>query len=97
MNMKIACSTALALLLVLNSAWADTDTPETRRKEAQRYLQAAPPKNMIDNVVDKMLTNTPTEQRAQFKEAMASQFDAAALSKAMEDAMVKHFTTEEHR
>jgi hypothetical protein len=72
-----------------------TDTPETRRKEAERYLQATPPKQMFAEMADKMAVNVPADQRAQFKEMMSSQLDIAALTKAMTDAMVKHFTTEE--
>jgi hypothetical protein len=72
-----------------------TDTPETRRKEAERYLQATPPKQMFAEMADKMAVNVPADQRAQFKEMMTSQLDINALTKAMTDAMVKHFTTDE--
>ena len=44
---------------------------------------------------DKMATNLPADQRQQFKQMMTKDLDIAALSKAMTDAMVKHFTTEE--
>ena len=71
------------------------DTPETRRKEAERYLQAVPPKAMFEDMADKIAVNLPAEQRAQFKQMMTSQLDVAALTKAMTDSMVKHFTTEE--
>ncbi len=69
----------LVLLLVLTlSAWSPVfsavDTPETRRKEAERYLQVSPPKALFEDMADKM---------------------TIALTKAMTDAMVKHFTTEE--
>lgn len=42
-----------------------------------------------------MAMNLPAEQRQQFKRIMTAELDIAALSKAMTDAMVKHFTTEE--
>jgi hypothetical protein len=76
-------------------AFGAADTPETRRKEAERYLQATPPKRMFEQMVDKMSVNVPADQRARFKQTMTSQLDIAALTKAMTDAMVKHFTTEE--
>src|SRR6266566_8555046 len=72
-----------------------TDTPETRRHEAERYLQATPPKAMFEDMADKMAANLPPDQRQQVKRMMTSQLDIAALTKAMIDSMVKHFTTEE--
>jgi hypothetical protein len=46
-------------------------------------------------MADKMATNLPADQRQQFKQMMTKDLDIAAVSKAMTDAMVKHFTTEE--
>ena len=71
------------------------DTPETRRREAERYLQVSPPKALFEDMADKMAANLPPDQREQFKKVMTTQVDIAALSKAMTDAMVKNFTTEE--
>src|SRR3954471_25049364 len=71
------------------------DTPETRRKEAERYLQVSPPKALFEDMADKMAANMPADQREQFKKMMTTQVDIAALSKAMIDAMVKNFTTDE--
>ena len=71
------------------------DTPETRRKEAERYLQVSPPKALFEDMADKMAATLPADQREQFKKVMTTQVDIAALSKAMTDAMVKNFTTEE--
>ena len=42
-----------------------------------------------------MAANLPADQRDQFKRVMTTQLDIPALSKAMMDAMVKNFTTEE--
>ena len=90
----------LVLLLALTlSAWSPafsaTDTPETRRSEAERYLQVSPPKALFEDMAEKMATNLPPDQREQFKRMMTADLDIAALSKAMTDAMVKHFTTDE--
>ena len=74
---------------------AAADTPETRRHEAERYLQATPPKALFEDIADKMAANLPPDQREQFKRMMTSELDIAALTKAMTDAMIKHFTTEE--
>jgi hypothetical protein len=90
----------VCVLVVLTfCAWSPvysaTDTPETRHHEADRYLQAIPPKALFEDMADKMATNLPADQRQQFKQMMTKDLDIAALSKAMTDAMVKHFTTEE--
>lgn len=87
----------LALTLFTSSVFvfSATDTPETRRQEAERYLQVSPPKALFEDMADKMAANLPPDQREQFKQVMTTQLDIAALTKAMTDAMIKHFTTDE--
>jgi hypothetical protein len=87
--------TILTLFISSALAFSAPDTPDTRRHEAERYLQATPPKALFEDMADKMAANLPPEQRDQFKKLMTSQLDIAALTKAMIDSMVKHFTTEE--
>lgn len=88
---------ALAVIIVASSTLvlSATDTPDTRRREAERYLQVNPPKAMFADMADKMAANLPPDQREQFKRTLTADLDVATLSKAMTDAMVKHFTTEE--
>ena len=88
----IAAVTLLTSSVFVNGA---TDTPETRRREAERYLQVSPPKALFEDMADKMAANMPADQRDQFKKLMTTEVDISALSKAMVDAMVKNFTTEE--
>src|SRR6516225_548423 len=94
MNLKF-----VVLLVLTVCAWSPVfsapDTPETRRKEAERYLQVSPPKALFEDMADKMAETLPADQREQFKKLMTTEVDIAALSKAMTDAMVKNFTTEE--
>ena len=89
----------VVLLVFTLSAWSPVfsgaDTPETRRREAERYLQVSPPKALFEDMADKMAENLPLDQREQFKRVMTTQLDIAALTKAMLDAMVKNFTTDE--
>jgi hypothetical protein len=87
--------TILTLFISCALAFGAPDTPDTRRHEAERYLQATPPKALFEDMADKMAANLPPDQRDQFKKLMTSQLDIAALTKAMIDSMVKHFTTEE--
>ena len=89
----------VVLVVLTVFAWSPVfsaaDTPETRRKEAERYLQVSPPKALFEDMADKMAANLPADQRDQFKKLMTTEVDIAALSKAMTDAMVKNFTTDE--
>ncbi|HSI12681.1 MAG TPA: DUF2059 domain-containing protein [Chthoniobacter sp.] len=87
---------AVCFSLPLFSAVADgVDTPETRRAEAERYLAASAPKTMFEDMARKMSANMPPDQRAPFVEMFVSKVDMDALTKAMVDSMVKHFSTEE--
>ena len=71
------------------------DTPENRRKEAQRYLETTPPKALFADLAEKSAGNLPPDQREAFKEMLTSKLDIDAVTKAMVDAMVKHFTADE--
>jgi hypothetical protein len=95
MQKQFLVLTVLTLCISSTYILGAADTPETRRHEAERYLQATPPKALFEDMADKMAANLPPDQREQFKQLMTSQLDIAALTKAMIDAMVKHFTTEE--
>src|ERR1043165_6521010 len=78
--------TILPLFISCGFALSAPDTPETRRKEAERYLQATPPKALFEDMADKMSANLPPDQRDQFKKLMTSQLDIAALTKAIRAA-----------
>jgi hypothetical protein len=58
---------ALVLLFLTVCAWSPVfsaaDTPETQRKEAERYLQVSPPKALFEDMADKMAANLPADQR----------------------------------
>ena len=85
---------SLLLIGVATHVFGAADTPETRRHEAERYLQPTRLKAMFEDMADKMAANLPADQRKQFKRAITA-LDIAALTKAMTDAMVKRLTTEE--
>ena len=71
------------------------DTPANRQREAQRYLQASPPRALFEDMADKMTANMPPSERESFKRNFTSALDIDALTKAMTDAIVKHFTAGE--
>ena len=59
--------TVLILFISCDYAFSAPDTPETRRHEAERYLQTTPPKALFEDMADKMAANLPPDQRDQFK------------------------------
>ena len=80
----------LNVFIACTLTFGATDTPETRRHEAERYLQASPPKAMFEDIADKIAGNLLPDQRDQFKQIMTADLDIPALTKA-----IKHFTSEE--
>src|SRR5437773_10668497 len=87
--------TILTLFISCGLAFSAPDTPETRRHEAERYLQATPPKALFEDMADKMAANVPPDERVQFKKLITSQLEIAVLTKAMIDDMVKNFNNVE--
>ena len=57
----------LAVTLLTPSVFVAPDTAETRRREAERYLQVSPPNALFEDMADKMAANVPPDQREQFK------------------------------
>ncbi|MGB9475356.1 MAG: hypothetical protein WCE87_09835, partial [Candidatus Udaeobacter sp.] len=53
--------TILTLIMSCALAFSASDTPETRRREAERYLQATPPKALFEDMADKMAANLPSD------------------------------------
>jgi hypothetical protein len=74
---------------------AAPDTPETRRREAGRYLQAVTPKEMFEEMAQRMAENIPPAEREKFKQTLTTQLDIPSLTRAMHDGLVKYFTTDE--
>lgn len=86
------CCCALALAL---PAFAIDDTPENRAKEADRYFEAAAPKEMLDEMTTQMAVAVPDAEKAKFKELLTKHFNYESFVKSMKDAMVRHFTATE--
>ena len=99
MNTPLRLPLILSLLVVaaVGSLRAQTaaDSPETRRVQAERYLKAAPPGEMMNEMTKKITASMPEAQRQQITDMFTKQLDMVALTKAMSDSLVKHFTTEE--
>ena len=74
------------------------NTPENRRAQAQRYLEITPPRQLFADMAKNMSASVPAAQRdrvvAMFTTAV-EKMDMDAVTKGMEDALVKRFTAEE--
>jgi hypothetical protein len=84
------------LLLMMGSpAFALDDTPENRATQVDRYLTATPPQAVFTDMMEKISTAMPPDQRGMFVSLMTKQLDFKALTEAMRGAMMKIFTADE--
>jgi hypothetical protein len=77
------------------SAGPVADTPENRKAAAQKYLEAVPPQELLQNITGNMIQRMPEETRKEFQDALN---DKALLEKTYqisETALIKHFTPDE--
>jgi len=85
----------LAVAVLMFSACSVSDTPSNREKEADRFMLAFPPKELIDDMVKGLSENVPPEQRDSFAAMFASSMDTKVIGKAMREALMKDFTAPE--
>lgn len=89
----------LSLLLLAAPLYAKdmkiADTAENRLTEAERYLSASPPKEMLTDMVEKMSAQFPTEKQKMFNDLMLKNMDLDKFTQIIQDSMIKHFTAEE--
>ena len=102
MTARPLCRLLLALLLTVSavrgvSAQALADTPENRHAQAQRYLLANPPKQLFAEMAKNLGANLPAAQRDKVTAMFTTNLDVEAVTRGMEDVLVKHFTAEELR
>lgn len=91
--MRIMVVCAVALLAAPISAIENTEA--NRLEQAERYLTATPPSEMVNDMAVNMSKNMPTEKATDFVAVMTKGVDLGVLRKSMLDAMVKHFTADE--
>ena len=88
-------SKILLVFLLTTSAWAVDDSPERRKQEAARYMEATPPQALFADMAEQMAKNMPPEQRDVFKTTLTKHLDIAAISSAITEAMERNFTADE--
>lgn len=77
------------------SSFAIDDTMANRMAQADRYMEATPPKEMLSDLVEGSSEKMPVSQRKAFQELMLKYFDIDDYAKDMKDALVKHFSADE--
>ena len=92
--MKRAVGLLIAILM-FQTANAIEDTPANRTKEADRYIEAMPPQELLQDLTDHMALNLPPEKREAFRQLMMKHLDVGAVTKVLRDTLVKHFTADE--
>ena len=71
------------------------DTPENRHAQAQRYLLANPPRQLFAEMAKNLVANLPAAQRDKVTAIFTTDLDVDAVTRGMEDVLVKRFTAEE--
>ncbi|HSH96625.1 MAG TPA: DUF2059 domain-containing protein [Roseimicrobium sp.] len=92
--MKLHLALILLVALAVN-AIALEDSPENRSKEADRYLAATPPKDMLNDMAEQVAQNLPPEQQDAFRKTLTQNLDMVAVTSGIKTSMVKHFTADE--
>lgn len=89
-------------LILLASACSDTrqvkllpDTPENRTAAAKQFMEAMPPKGMLQGLASRVTPNLPEKDRKAFVEVMNSPDIETAASRITMEGLVKNFTVGE--
>lgn len=89
-------------LVLMASACADTqqakslpDNPENRTAAAKRFMEAMPPKDMLQGLAGRVAPNLPEKDRKAFVEIMSSTDLEKAATRITMEGLVKNFTVGE--
>jgi hypothetical protein len=89
-------------LVLMASACSDTqqakslpDNPENRTAAAKRFIEAMPPKDMLQGLAARVAPNLPEKDRKAFVEIMSSADLEQAATRITMEGLVKNFTVGE--
>ncbi|MBN1958361.1 MAG: DUF2059 domain-containing protein [Desulfuromonadales bacterium] len=85
----------ISLIFLANQTLAMENSLSNREIQAERYLEATPPKMLFTDMADKVAYNLPPEDRQTFKDLLTKHLDVNALTYAIKTAMVNNFTADE--
>jgi hypothetical protein len=93
MNYKVLLS--IAAFMLSSTVFAIEDNEDNRRREADRYMETAPPDTIISEMTSSMAMNLPPEDREKFRTLMTKYIDASLIGEIMLEGLVNHFTADE--
>lgn len=85
----------LSIFTLTSFAVALEDNVENRQNQATRYLEANPPKAMVQALADQTVSMLPEAERKPYVEMLTKHLDVSVINQAMNTALVKHFTSNE--
>ncbi|MEO0367673.1 MAG: DUF2059 domain-containing protein [Pseudomonadota bacterium] len=85
----------ISMFFVTFNASAIEDTVENRITHGERYLAAAPPQEIIQEMANAMSMNLPPNERQEIRDLLIKFVDAEAVSEIMMNSMIRTFTAEE--
>ncbi len=89
----------IMLLILSTSSYANNlvieDTINNRKIEADRYLNASPPKDILIDAVANISPQLPPDQRIFLQEKLLTNFDLNKVVLIIRQSLVAHFTAEE--
>jgi len=71
------------------------DTPANRILQAERYLQAVPPGELIQNMTKQAIATMPLDQQKVYKDMLTKYLDIQAIGQIMKNALSKNFSADE--
>ena len=71
------------------------DTPENRAIEARRYLEAMPPRELLEEMVEGMVAAMPGMDADELKDIFTKYMDLDAFDAHLQASLEKHFTATE--
>ena len=83
------------VLLLTVTARAMDDTPANRNLQAERYLQAVPPGELIQSMTKQSVDMMPLDQQAIYKDMLSKYLDIQAIAQIMKSALSKNFSVDE--
>lgn len=98
MKIRLLLLVSLSSFLLVPSAIRAqglVDTPENRKQQAQRYLEATPPALLFQEVADKGAAQLPPSEQEKYKQVFLAQVEMSTVQQTLTDALVKHFSAGE--
>mgnify|MGYP006334530191 CR=1 FL=1 len=85
----------LSIFAVTTLAFALEDNVENRQYQANRYLEANPPKTMAQALADQTVSMLPEAERKPYLDMLTKHLDVGVITQSMNTALVKYFSANE--